>query len=123
MESPKLQWSAAEISGGVLAVPIEGDRPKGWKDKFEQVVRLLAGGQWDDVAYKSGKVRVRGVTDGSEDNLHHFLEGVMQEVNAAFAAGDEPGRSGEDEDEPGSDDDAAGDSDKRLTESFRNFAG
>ena len=121
MESPKLQWSAAEVSGGVLTVPIEGERPKGWKDKFEQVVRLLGGGQWDEITCKSGKVRVSGVTDGSEDSLHHFLEGVMQEVNAAFPTADEPDRS--DDDERGSDEHTADDSDRRLTESFRNFGG
>lgn len=123
MATPKLQWSAAEVKGGVLTVPIEGDRPKGWKDKFAQVVTLLGGGPWGEVVCKSGKVRVTEVADGSQDNVHHFLESAMQEANAAFATGDEPEEPEAGEEDDSSESEAADDPDAQLTESFRNFAG
>jgi hypothetical protein len=123
MAPPSLQWSSAEVSGGVLTVPIEGERPKGWKDKFAQVVTLLGGGPGGEVSCKSGKVRITEVADGTEESLHHFLESVMQETNAAFGAPDEPDQPGDADEGGESDDDSADDSDARLTETFRNFAG
>ncbi len=116
MAPPQLQWNAAEVNGGVLSVPVEGDRPKGWKDKFQRVVALLGGGPWGEVAYKSGSIRVTEVADGSADSLHHFLEAAMQETNAAFEA-DKPD-AGQD---AGSEDRNRDDADACLTEVFRNF--
>lgn len=121
METPRLDWSAAEVSDGVLTVPIGGETPKGFKDKFEQVVGLLGGGEWDEIVCKSGRVRVRGVTDGGEESLHHFLEGVMQETNAAFDTGEDaesPADENGDEDAGDADEDGA---DARMTERFRGF--
>lgn len=123
MASPSLQWSAAEVTGGTLTVPIEGDRPKGWKDKFQQVVTLLGGTEWGTVAYKSGTIRVRDIGEGSEESLHHFLEAAMQETNAAFATEDAASEGDEAEDEDDSSDGDADDTDARLTEAFRNFSG
>jgi hypothetical protein len=122
MATPSLQWSAAEVTGGTLTVPIEGDRPKGWKDKFQQVVALLGDTQWGEVTYKSSTILVREISEGSEESLHHFLEAVMQETNAAFAT-EEAGSNDEAEDEGDSADGDADDTDARLTEAFRNFAG
>ena len=122
MAAPTLQWSAAEVNGGALTVPIEGDRPKGWKDKFEHVVTLLGDGPWGEVVCKSGAVRVAEVADGSEETLHHFLEAVMQETNAAFATDEAPGEADGD-DAAGSGGGDAGDADARQTETFRNLAG
>jgi hypothetical protein len=122
MASPTLQWNAAEVNNGVLTVPIEGDRPKGWKSKFEQVVTLLGGGSWGEVVLKSGRVRVTAVADGGEEGLHHFLESALQETNAAFHT-DEDAERDDDEDDVGSAQGDADDADARLTETFRNFAG
>jgi hypothetical protein len=122
MASPQLQWSAAEVSGGVLTVPIEGDRPKGWKDKFAQVVTLLGGGPGGEITYKSQSVRVTDIADGSEESVHHFLESVMQETNAAFAADEDSGETDEPDDTDQAGDEGADDTDARLTEGFRHFA-
>lgn len=115
METPKLQWSAAAVSDGVLTVPLEGDRPEGWDGVFERTVTLLGGGEWDEVKLKSDKVRVKGVREGAEDVLHHFLEGVVQEANAAVTPDDDEddasGGDGADEDDPDAD----------LTARFREF--
>jgi hypothetical protein len=123
MASPTLQWSAAEVTGGALTVPIEGDRPKGWKTKFEQVVTLLGGGPWGEVDLKSGRVRVAEIADGAEEDLHHFLEAAMQETNAAFATDDEPDGADNDDGTGGSEPGDADDADARQTDTFRKLAG
>ena len=63
-------------------MPIAGDRPRGWKSTFAQTVRLLGGGSWGEVSLKKDKVKVTDVPEGSEDELRHFLEGVVQQANA-----------------------------------------
>ncbi len=50
MVPPQLQWHAAEVNGRVLSVPIEGERPKGWKSRFQRVVMLLGAGPWGEVS-------------------------------------------------------------------------
>jgi hypothetical protein len=120
MTAPTLQWSAAKVRNGTLTVAIDGDRPKGWKATFEQTVRLLGGGAWGEVSLKSGKVRVADIGEGSEDELRHFLEGVVQQANATHV---EPEDDAEDqtdgtEDEQAEDGD---DADARMTSRFRDF--
>ena len=120
MEIPTLQWSAAEVRDGDLTVEIAGDRPQGWKSTFEQTVRLLGGGDWGKVTLKGAKVRVNGVAEGSEDDLRHFLEGVVQQANATHV---EPEDDGDDQDD-GHDDEDQGDGDDgdaRMTSRFRDF--
>ena len=117
MGPPTLEWNAAQVRDGILTVAIAGDRPKGWKATFEQTVRLLGSGAWGEVTVKHGSVRVKGVHEGSEDELRHFLEGVVQQANAVHVepeetAGDEP----EDAHEGGGDD-----ADARMTSRFREF--
>lgn len=120
MASAKLHWDGAEVSDGVLTVPLDGDRPEGWDGVFERTVTLLGSGQWDEVKLKSGKVRVKGVQAGVEETLHHFLEGVVQEANAvAGAEADEADEA----DDRGSDADEGADGDSELTARFREFAG
>ncbi len=123
MAPPQLRWNAAEVNDRVLSVPIEGERPKGWKSRFQRVVTLLGGGPWGEVDCKSGNIRVTEVADGSEESLHHFLEAAMQETNAAFATGDDAEQPDGGQDEAGSEDGDRHDADARLTEAFRNFAG
>ena len=120
MPAPKLHWDSAEVSGGVLTVPVDSDRPQGWDGVFERTVTLLGSGQWDEVKLKSGKVRVKGVQPGVEETLHHFLEGVVQEANAVAGTDEE-----DDGDDPASDEDEdpeEGDGDAQLTARFRQFA-
>jgi hypothetical protein len=122
VEPPTLQWSAAQVRDGILTVAIDGDRPKGWKATFEQTVRLLGGGSWGQVSCKGGKVRVSDVAEGSEEELRHFLEGVVQQANAVHAApGDDAGDQDEGPDAAHEDD---GDvADARMTSRFREFGG
>lgn len=115
MEAPHLEWSAAAVRDGTLTVPIAGDRPRGWKATFDHTVRLLGGGSWGEVSLKKHRVKVAGVTEGSEDELRHFLEGAVQESNAACLQADT--------DDAPSDaaDDAGDDADARMTGRFRDF--
>jgi hypothetical protein len=119
MDIPTLQWSGAQVRDGILTVEIAGDRPKGWKATFEKTVRLLGGGDWGEVELKSGKVRVSDVQEGSEGQLRHFLEGVVQEANAAFV--EDEAEDHEDEEAGGSKGEDGDDADARMTDRFRDF--
>jgi hypothetical protein len=120
MEAPVLQWSAADVRHGTLTVPIEGDRPKGWKSTFEHTVRLLGGGAWGEVSLKKQKVTVTDVPEGGEEELRFFLDGVLQQANATHL---EPGEDTDEHDEDDSADDAESgdDADARMTSRFRDF--
>lgn len=119
MEKPKLQWIGAEVRDGTLTVRVAGDRPKGWKATFEQTVRLLGGGDWGEVKLKSDRIRVIEAREGSEDQLRHFLEGVVQEANSAHIE-DDHGAEDHDQQE-GAFETGVDDVDGRLTERFRDF--
>ena len=117
MDAPTLQWSAAEVRSGTLTVPIEGDRPRGWKSTFDHTVRLLGGGSWGEVSLKKATVKVADVTEGTEDEVRFFLEGVVQQANATHVEVDEdPDETGDEDSNGGGD---ADDADTRMTSRFR----
>jgi hypothetical protein len=120
METPKLQWSGAQVRDGVLTVEMAGERPKGYRQAFARTAKLLDAGRWSEIAYKAGTIRVGGVDEGSEESLRHFLESVIQEINTALVEDDD------DHTEDGDDEREApegGDADARMTERFRAFDG
>jgi hypothetical protein len=120
MAAPALRWSAADVHDGILTVEIDGERPKGWKATFAQTVTLLGGGDWGEVSLKRDTVRVTGVQEGTEDELRHFLEGVVQQANASHVAPEDDG--GDQDDEPDEEhEDDGDDSDARMTSRFREF--
>jgi hypothetical protein len=125
MDTPQLDWSSAQVRDGTLTVEVTGERPKGWKSTFERTAKLLGRGDWKAVKLKSGKVRVTGIQDGSEESLRHFLEGVVQQANATHQPDieDDDDRAGKDGDETESDSGDRDDPDARMTDRFRNFAG
>ena len=106
------------MQDGVLTIQVAGDRPKGWKGTFERTVMLLGGGDWGTVSLKGAKVRVTDVTEGSEDELRHFLEAAVQQANATHIEPDEDADDRSDE----TDDEGDGDDvDARITSRFRDF--
>ena len=118
MDERSLDWSNAEVSDGRLTVPLTGDPETAWTEEFAWVAeRLSSSGSatWGEVKAAKKKVTVAGVQPGSEADVRHFLESVVQQVNADQAAdtGEEP--SG-DQDGGG-----AGGPDKEMTEAFRSF--
>ncbi|MFZ0042259.1 MAG: hypothetical protein WAK93_13195 [Solirubrobacteraceae bacterium] len=118
-DAPRLDWSSAGVSDGTLTVPLTGEPSKPWKGVFERTVKLLGGGDWDEVTLKSGEVKVTGVHEGTEGSLRHFLEGAVQEANAALRAQEEEESHDEDDDKGSKD--AGDDGDSRMTERFREF--
>ncbi len=118
MEAPRLEWSAAAVDDGTLTVPITGDPPRGWKSTFEHTVRLLGGGGWGEVSLKKHKVKVAEVPEGTEDELRHFLEGVVQESNAAHV---DTEQDDDEADDPSGEDGDGDDADARMTSRFREF--
>ena len=111
-----LDWSTATVKDGKLRITVGGSPPKHWKDAFERSVRLLqgGGGDWGEVKAKKNAIDVDSVTPGSEEKLRHFLEAVVQQVNAH----DEDDDADEDGDGSDPDDDTP---DGQMTKRFREF--
>jgi hypothetical protein len=115
MEDVKLNWTDARVKDAKLTVSLEGQLPPGWKKTFENTVRLLGSDQWGKIEVKKRTVRVDHVAVGEEDKLRHYLEGVVEQANAAHNADEDASA--------GSDDEASRDApDAELTERFRAFA-
>lgn len=114
MPEPKLNWSSAEVKDAELAVALDGDLPKGWKQSFMTTVRLLGEGEWGEVTLKKGTVHVHDVEPGTEDKLRHHLESVVEQANSSHPA---------EEDESEAADSTAGNGpDAEMTDEFRSFA-
>jgi hypothetical protein len=114
MADVKLDWAKANVEGSKLTVPLEGEPDKGWKESFEKTIRLLGSRDWDEVQLQKQEVRVAGVTPGDEDKLHHYLESVIEQANAADQADTEQSSDGADGKREGPD--------AEMTERFRAFA-
>ena len=113
MSGPKLNWSSAEVKDAELAVALDGDLPKGWKQSFRTTVRLLGGGEWGQVVLKKRTVHVRDVAPGTEDKLRHYLESVVEQANSSHPA---------EEDESEAADRTGNGPDAEMTDEFRSFA-
>jgi hypothetical protein len=118
MEERRLDWSSAEVTDGRLTVPLTGDADSAWTEEFAWVAERLSGGgsvTWGEVKAAKQKVTVAGVQPGAEAEVRHFLESILQQVNADQAKADEDGE------ERGPGDDETG-PDRQMTEAFRDFA-
>ena len=110
----KLAWDTATVKDSKLTLEVAGEPPEDWQDAFERSVKLLQGGgrEWGEVELKKKQVRIADVSPGSEEKLRHFLEAVVQQVNA----------HDEDADEDGDGSDPAADTpDGQMTKRFREF--
>ncbi len=119
MSVVRLNWAAAEVVDGKLAVDLVGEVPSGWKRSFEETVRLLGGGDWGEIRCKKRTLRVKSVLPGDEEKLRHFLESAVEQANAMHLPDDAPhpdaGQVPEDsEQEDGPD--------ALMTSRFRSFA-
>jgi hypothetical protein len=114
----EVDWAQADVSDGELTVGLTGDAPKEWAARFDAVAeRLSRGGRWGAIKVKKKRITVAGVSEGAEGDLRHFLESVVQQVNADLEPEPEP-ESGDD----GGEDDGASEEDRRMAETFRSFA-
>src|SRR4051812_45156809 len=110
----ELAWATAEVSGGTLAVAIEGDVSEAWGKRVRKIVdRLSRSPHWGSIKVGRGKLMVKGVTEGHESDLRHVLDGAVQQANADFAP--EP----PDDDHRDSETSRA---DAAMTDAFRSFA-
>ncbi|MGO9906002.1 MAG: hypothetical protein ACLP4R_10895 [Solirubrobacteraceae bacterium] len=110
MQPIKLSWSDAEVKDGELAVPLDGDVPKGWKQSFARTVALLGSGDWGEVTLKKDRILVGDVTPGSEEKFKHHLEAVIAQANTTIE--EHEGLEGEDQ---------PTDPDAEMTERFRSL--
>ena len=110
----EIDWSAAEVSGGDLSVPLTGEPSKAWTDRVAEVAERLkrGGGGWDAIDVGRKAITVTGVQPGAESDLRHFLEGAVMQANADFAPTPEA---------TGSDDEGS-EADREMTGAFREFA-
>ena len=115
----EIDWSAAEVSGGDLTVPLSGEPSKAWTDRVAEVVERLRRGSrgWGAVKIGRKAIEVSGVQAGAEGDLRHFLEGAVMQANADFAPEPEP----EESDDDGSGGHAS-EADGEMTGAFRAFA-
>lgn len=113
MDDVTLDWASAEVDDGRLEVPLRDDAPREWKVTFKRTVALLPGGEWGKVVLKKSRVRVHDVAEGTEDELRHFLEGVVQQANASNEEQANDTRDGDSE---------VDDRDAQMTARFRSFA-
>jgi hypothetical protein len=117
VKAPKLDWSQAEVEEGRLTVSLDGKLPKGWKGTFARTVKLLAGGSWGEVEVKKGRVRLGGITPGSEERVRHFLESVVEQANRAHLPREADGQK-----ETAAGDEEPEGPDAEMTAVFRSFA-
>jgi hypothetical protein len=112
----EIDWSAAEVAGGDLSVPLTGEPSKEWTARVAEVVERLkrGGGGWDEIKVGGQAIEVTGVQRGAESDLRHFLEGAVMQANADFAPAPEA------QDEGGERE--ASEADGEMTGAFRAFA-
>jgi hypothetical protein len=120
-KAPEIDWSTSSVEAGALSVKLNGELPRGWNGRFKAVARLLdqAGGRWASVRLTRAVVTVVGVRDGSEEDLRHFLESVVLQVNADLGLdGSSPGEAGEEISQAH----RRGTADRAMAARFRAFA-
>jgi hypothetical protein len=121
MQPVELRWSDAEVKDGELAVPLEGEVPKGWKQSFTRTLALLGSGEWGEVKLKKGRVLVADVTPGSEEKLRHHLESVITQANTTLEDDDEEPEEEEAAEPEATGEDQRSDPDAEMTERFRSL--
>jgi len=117
-----IDWASAEVQDGDVTVELSGKNSKGWRERFDTVLRLLgpSGGGWGEVKLAKGSIRVKSLQPQAEEDLRHFLESLVVQVNAEL-----PDELGEDE---GDDEDGAESPDRgaildaEMTATLRSFA-
>lgn len=112
MSAVQIDWSSAQVRGGELDVKFAAQPSGAWRKRFELLARRLErpGESWGEIAVKKTRIRVREIGEGAESDVHHFLESVLLETNAA-------------EQDPATPDgqDDLDDVDRRMTDAFQRF--
>jgi hypothetical protein len=115
---------SAEIKHGTLTVQLTGDPVRGWRKDFSAVAALLeqSNGKWGEVTLEKTTIEAADVREGAEEDLRHFLESVVLQVNSDLDldAG-EDGSNSADAD-AGSDEDTREAAERKMAATFRSFA-
>lgn len=114
----ELDWSAVEVTQGSVTLPLSADAPKDWTERFTSVVGLLApkgGARWGDVKAGKKAVKVADLQPGAEDDLRHFLESVVAQVNSELH--EQPDQQAAQEEDPQAAQDA------ESADKLRSFSG
>jgi hypothetical protein len=88
-----IDWSGAQVSDGSVTLPLTGDAPKGWSERFDAVVALLAqkgSARWGEVKVTKKAVKIGELQPGAEDDLRHFLQSVVVQVNSELSGDADP---------------------------------
>jgi hypothetical protein len=117
-----IDWASAEVHDGDVTVELSGKSSTQWRERFDTVLRLLgpSGGGWGEVKLTKGSIRVKSLQPQAEDDLRHFLESLVVQVNAEL-----PDEQGEDEDDGqggGESLDRGAILDAEMTATLRSFA-
>jgi hypothetical protein len=85
----EIDWSAAAVTADLTVLPLTGDGAKDWSERFEGVVALLGNGGsggWGEISLTKKAIKVSALAPGAEDDLRHFLESVVVQVNSELSA-------------------------------------
>jgi hypothetical protein len=116
-ETPReIDWQGAEVKDGTVVLPLTGGSSRAWSKRFDGVLALLAqsNGRWGDVSLKKQALEVADVTPGAEDDLRHFLESIVVQVNAELAP--------EPDEQRGAPEDPQAARDEQMAEKLRSFS-
>jgi hypothetical protein len=109
MAHVEIDWGTAQVIDGRLTVAFAQRPSPQWRGHAKAALVALshAGQAWGDVAVKKARVVVDAVAQGTEADVHHYLESIVLQANAHEPVIAEP-----DADSP----------DARMTAAFQAFA-
>jgi hypothetical protein len=79
----EIDWGTAEVADGTLTVALTGAASKRWGEHFGAVVALLGAshGAWRETTLRKAGIEVKGIREGAEEDVRHFLESAVLQVN------------------------------------------
>ncbi|HEX3910047.1 MAG TPA: hypothetical protein VHW67_05020 [Solirubrobacteraceae bacterium] len=115
----EIDWTSADVQdGGDVTIELTGGISKAWRGRFEAVLGLLgaANGSWGAVKLTKKTISVQALQPQAEEDLRHFLESVVVQVNSEL-----PEEQGDEGPEQKLDRKAI--LDAEMTATLRSFAG
>jgi hypothetical protein len=116
-EPREIDWNSAEMRSGTLTVQLDRKAANAWTKSFSDVFHVLANGNesWGEVRVDKNGIVVAAVPEGCEEDLRHFLESIVLQVNSSLD-------SARDRDNEASERDSEQIVDQHRTAVFREFA-
>lgn len=116
----EIDWGTAIVDRGDVTVELNAAASKEWREHFDAVLRLLSreNGAWGAVGVSKKAIDVHGVQPGAEDDLRHFLESVVVQVNSELA----PAEESDEQARASAEEDPQRVADREMSETLRSFA-